>query len=69
VDAIAWRCEEPGGTPGRSRHCVRDAAPGSQELGRREPSNRSGTLNPVEVMQMQVDVPPASGSTRDFAAS
>jgi hypothetical protein len=39
--------------------------PGSQELGRREPSNEIGTLNPVEVMQMQVDVPPASGLTRD----
>ena len=48
---------------------TRGERPGSQELGRREPSNRTGTLNPAEVMQMQVDVPPASGSTRDFAAS
>jgi hypothetical protein len=39
--------------------------PGSQELGRREPSNEIGTLNPVEVMQMQVDVPPAPALTRD----
>ena len=40
-------------------------SPGSQELGRREPSNETGTLNPVEVMQMQVDVPPAPDLTRD----
>ena len=43
--------------------------PGSQELGRREPSRRIGTLNPAEVMEMQSEVPPASGSARDLAAS
>jgi hypothetical protein len=40
---------EPGESPGRSRHCVRVEAPGSQELARRE-HPLIGTLDPEEVV-------------------
>ena len=38
VGRSAWRCGEPGASPGRSRHCDRRTSAVSQELDRREPS-------------------------------
>ena len=73
----AWRCEEPGGSPGRSRHCDRcRVRPGSQELAPpRDPSERdarsrggqmrhAGSGGPPEDEAAAARAPRATAATR-----